>query len=62
MAGRDIVLRTDIVEQEYLPFLSSKESRKRAGVKIDIKEDEIVIFGQEKKLQTNVSRHYTLQL
>ena len=47
VAGHDIVLCTEVVEQNDLLCLLSKESMKRAGVKIDVKEDKIVIFGQK---------------
>ena len=35
---------------------------KRAGVKIDIGSDKIVIFGHETKLKISASGYYTLQL
>ena len=62
IAGRNIVLKTDIVDQSDLPCLLSKESMKKAGVCIDVGNDSIKIFGKEMKLETNRSGHYTLQL
>ena len=35
---------------------------KKAGVKIDIENDSITMFGHHMKLNTNRSGHYTLQL
>ena len=62
IAGRNIVLVTDIVDQSDLPYLLSKESMKKAGVCIDVGNDCIKIFGKQMKLETNRSGHYTLQL
>ena len=62
LAGHNIVLRTDVVKQDELPLLLSKDSMKKAGVSIDVATDNITIFGQNMHLETNLSGHYTLQL
>ena len=62
LAGKNIVLITDVVQQDDLPCLLSKDSLKRAGAKIDIAEDQIEIFGQWIELKTNKSGHYTIKL
>ena len=60
--GKNIILVTDVVEQDDLPCLLSKDSLKRAGAKINVAEDQIEIFGQSLKLRNNRSGHYVLQL
>ena len=62
VAGHDIILHTDVVEQDNLPCLLSNESMKRAGVKIDVGSEKIMIFGHETKLKINATGYYTLQL
>ena len=62
LAGKDIVLVTDIVNQSDLPCLLSKESMKKADVTINVAEDTINIFGKKMNLKTNNAGHYILQL
>ena len=49
--GKNIILVTDVVKQDDLPCLLSKDSLKRAGAKINVAEDQIEIFGQSLKLK-----------
>ena len=44
IAGEQVNVVTDVVKSE-IPLLLSKESRKRAGTKIDFVKDKVIIFG-----------------
>ena len=60
--NKNIILVIDAMEQDDLPCLLSKESMKKAGVIIDIPNDEATIFGNKVKLKENAAGHYILTI
>ena len=61
LAGKHVMLKTDVVPTE-VPLLLSKSAMKRAGVVIDMNQDIAVIFGETVPLNTTSSGHYCIPL
>ena len=61
LAGKDVMLRTDVVDCE-VPLLLSKSAMKKAGLVIDMNEDTAVIFDKTVPLNTTSSGHYCIPL
>ena len=61
LAGKNINIRTDIVECN-IPLLLSKASMKKAGMVIDTNTDTVLVFGKEVKLSTTSIGHYKLSI
>ena len=57
LAERNVIIQTDIVESD-IPLLLSRESMKRASVKLDLENDKAVIFGKEVALNQRTAGHY----
>ena len=60
--NKNIILIVDGVEQDDLPCLLSKESMKKAGVIIDIANDQATFFDKKIRLQENDAGHYIIKL
>ena len=61
LAGKNINIRTDIVDCN-IPLLLSKESMKKAGMVIDTNTDTATVFGRKVKLSTTSIGHYKLSI
>ena len=60
LAGRNIILETDVVHS-FIPCLISKQSLKRVGCKLDIENDQAIIFGRKINLDSTTAGHYTVE-
>ena len=61
LAGKNIHIRTDVVDCN-LPLLLSKASMKKAGMIIDTNTDTAMVFGCKVKLGTTSIGHYMLSI
>ena len=61
LAGKNINIRTDIVDCN-IPLLLSKESMKKAGMVIDTNTDTATVFGRKVRLSTTSIGHYKLSI
>ena len=61
LAGKNVKIRTDVVEPN-IPLLLSRNSMKKSSMMINFFEDTVVVFGQSLKLTTTTSGHYTIPL
>ena len=61
LAGKSINIRTDVVKSD-IPLLFSKDSMKKAQMKIDLVNDDVSIFGKNIKMLTTSSGHYMLPI
>ena len=61
VAGKDVILQVDIITSD-IPCLISKATMKRAGGKINLKDDTIELFGKTVQMDTAPSGHYTLPI
>lgn len=61
IAGTECTITTDIVDST-IPLLLSKESMKKAGMKLDLTEDKCIIFEKEIDLTCTSSGHYAITL
>ena len=61
LAGKNIKISTDVVKSD-IPLLFSKESMKKAEMKIDLVNDDAFIFGKTVKMLTTSSGHYMLPI
>ena len=61
LAGKNIKIRTDIVDCN-IPLLLSKESMKKAGMVIDTNTDTVMVFGKKIRLSTTSIGHYKLSI
>ena len=61
MAGKNVRIRTDVVNAD-IPLLLSKEAMKKAEVKLDLVSDTAEIFGKEISLDSTTSGHYCIPL
>ena len=61
MSGKNIILTTEVVDSD-IPCLMSNESMKRAGVKIDVKNDRIEMFNNVSDLNIARSGHYVIKI
>ena len=60
IAGKEVIIRTDVVESD-IPLLLSRKAMKTA-VKIDLKRDTAMIFGKEIVLNLTSSGHYYITI
>lgn len=61
LAGKKIILNTDVVESD-IPFLMSKDAMKKAKVKLDLEHDTAEVMGKSVSLNVTSSGHYCLPL
>ena len=61
LAGKAIKLSVDVIKSD-IPLLLSKAAMKKAGMKIDLKEDTVTVFGNKEKLVTTSCGHYCMPL
>ena len=61
VAGKDVMIRTDVVGS-YTPLLLSRSAMKTAGVKTDMKNDTANIFGENVALNLTTSGHYCIPI
>ena len=61
MAGRNVMLETDVVHAD-IPCLLSKPALKRAGTVLRLENDQAEIFGNQIDLDCTSSGHYALQI
>ena len=61
LAERNVIIQTDIVESD-IPLLLSRDSMKRASVKLDLENDKSVILGKEVALNLRTAGHYCVPL
>ena len=59
IAGKEVMLRTDVIEGN-LPLLLSKTALKKAEAVINFKDDTIDIFGKKENLLESSSGHYMI--
>ena len=60
-AGKFVTIRTEIVNSN-IPLLLSKQSMKKAGMKLNLVNDTAVVFGNEIKLTNTASGHYSVPI
>ena len=61
LAGENIQIKTDLGNSDN-PLLFSKQLMKKEGMKIDLINDNVVIFGKIIDLKTTSSGHYMLPI
>ena len=61
IAGKNVMLETDVVEAD-IPCLLSKAALKRAGTVLKLETDQAEIFGRTIDLESTSSGHYALQI
>lgn len=61
IAGSECEIQADVVESD-IPLLLSKDSMKRAKVKLDLETDSATIFGKDVQLQCTSSGHYCVPI
>jgi hypothetical protein len=61
LAGKQIMLTTDVVQSD-IPLLLSKAAMKKAGVKLDLENDTAIIFGVDMILNETTSGHYCVPI
>ena len=61
LAGKDIRIKTDVIESD-IPLLLSKDSMKSADTVKDFKKYNVKIFGKDMKLSCSLSGHYFIPL
>ena len=60
-AGRDVMIRTDVVDSD-IPLLLSVKSMKNAKVKLDLEKDTAEILGENVSLNYTLSGHYCVPI
>ena len=61
MAGKEIMMTTDIVDSD-IPLLLSKTAMKAAKIKLDLENDQAEIWGKVIDLDCTTSGHYSIPL
>lgn len=61
IAGRKVIIRTDVVKSE-IPLLLSRSAMKKAGVRLDLQDGKVNIFGQDIDLKLTESGHCCIEL
>ena len=61
VAGKDVMIRTDVVGSD-IPLLLSRSAMKTAGVKMDMENDTANIFGKDVALNLTTSGHYCIPI
>ena len=61
VAGKDVMIRTDVVGSD-IPLLLSRSAMKTAGVKMDMENDTANIFGKDVAFNLTTSGHYCIPI
>ena len=61
LAGKEVLIHTDVVESD-IPLLLSLQTMKKAGIKLDLVHDSAEIFGQDVFLNHTTSGHYCIPI
>ena len=61
IAGKDVMIRTDVVGSD-IPLLLSRSAMKTAGVKMDMENETANIFGKDVSLNLTTSGHYCIPI
>ena len=61
IAGRDVMIRTDVVESD-IPMLLSRSAMKKASVKLDMEHDRATIFGKTVPINVTSQGHYCVPI
>ena len=61
VAGKDVLIRTDVVRSD-IPLLLSRSAKKTAGVKMDMENDTANIFGKDVALNLTTSGNYCIPI
>ena len=58
IAGKEVRIKTAVVQSD-IPFLLSQKAMKTDGVRMDLENDTVNIFGKEVTLNLTASGHYS---
>ena len=61
IAGKEVTIKTDVVESD-IPLLLSRTAMKKAAIKLDLETDTAVIMGKEVALNLTSSGHYCIPI
>jgi len=61
VAGKEVIIHTDVVESD-IPLLLSRTAMKKAAIKLDLENDTANIMGQEVALNLTSSGHYCIPI
>ena len=61
IAGKDVMIKTDVVELD-IPLLLSRTAMKKAAIKMDLENDPASIMGKEIALNLTTSGHYCIPI
>ena len=61
IAGKEVTIKTDVVESD-IPLLLSRAAMKKAAIKLDLETDTAVIMGKEEALNLTSSGHYCIPI
>ena len=61
IAGREVTIKTDVVESD-IPLLLSRTAMKKAAVKMDLENDMATIMGNGVALNLTTSGHYCIPI
>ena len=61
IAGKDVTIKTDVVESD-IPLLLSRTAMKKAAIKMDLEHDTATIMGKEIALNLTSSGHYCIPI
>ena len=59
IAGKEVTIKTDVVESD-IPFLLSRTTMDKAAIKLDLETDTAVLMGEEVALNLTSSGHYCI--
>ena len=61
IAGKEVIIRTDVVESD-IPLLLSRTAMKKAAIKMDLENDTASIMGKDVSLNLTTSGHYCIPI
>ena len=61
IAGKDVTIKTDVVESD-IPLLLSRTAMKKAAIKLDLENDTAKIMGEDVALNLTSSGHYCIPI
>ena len=61
IAGKEVMIKTDVVESD-IPSLLSRTAMKKAAIKMDLENDTATIMGKEVALNLTTSGHYCIPI
>lgn len=61
IAGKEVMIKTDVVESD-IPLLLSRTAMKKAAIKMDLENDTATIMGKEVALNLTTSGHYCIPI